>query len=83
MPMFHFAADFLKLFYMLLLAWVFVPFYISSAVFTMPQYADFFPSLAKCNNSRYLEMRYGPVCRTLYACLSLLMYVLSSLSENI
>ncbi len=67
---------------MLLLAWVFVPFYISSAVFTMPQYAYFFPFYEKCNTFRYLEMRYGPVCRTLYACLSLLMCVTSSPNEK-
>lgn len=28
----------------------------------------------------YLEMRYGPVCRTLYACLSLLMYIFAKIS---
>ena len=52
----------------LTLGWVFVPFYMRSRVFTMPE---------------FLEMRYGPVARWLLSVTTLVAYVLTKISVTI
>ncbi|EKX42370.1 hypothetical protein GUITHDRAFT_73946 [Guillardia theta CCMP2712] len=57
--------EWLSPFAILLLGWVFVPLYIGSGVFTMPE---------------FLERRYSRGLRTYYACLLLFLYVLTKVS---
>jgi solute:Na+ symporter, SSS family len=60
--------EILAAFVLLLLGWVFVPFYLRSGVFTMPE---------------FLERRYGPAARTYLAAISILGYVLTKISVTI
>lgn len=53
---------------LLLLGWVFAPFYLRSAVYTMPQ---------------FLERRYGPAARWYLAVVSIIAYVLTKISVTI
>lgn len=53
---------------LLLLGWVFVPFYLRSGVFTMPE---------------FLEKRYGPTARWYLAIISIIGYVLTKISVTI
>ncbi len=53
---------------LIILAWVFVPFYIRSGVFTMPE---------------FLEKRYTPKARTYLSVVSILAYVLTKISATI
>lgn len=53
---------------LLLLGWVFVPFYMRSAVFTMPE---------------FLERRYGPAARWYLAVISIVGYVLTKIAVTI
>jgi len=53
---------------LLLLGWVFVPFYLRSGVFTMPE---------------FLERRYSPAARWYLAIVSIIGYVLTKISVNI
>jgi SSS family solute:Na+ symporter len=53
---------------LLILGWVFVPFYIKSGVFTMPE---------------FLERRYSPGARTYLSWVSILSYVLTKISVTI
>ncbi|MEM1272065.1 MAG: sodium/solute symporter, partial [Bacteroidota bacterium] len=53
---------------LLLLGWVFVPFYVKSGVFTMPE---------------FLERRYSPSARWYLASISILAYVLTKISVTI
>lgn len=53
---------------LLLLGWVFVPFYIKSGVFTMPE---------------FLERRYSPAARWYLAIISILGYILTKISVTI
>jgi SSS family solute:Na+ symporter len=53
---------------LLVLAWVFVPFYMRSKVFTMPE---------------FLERRFSPVNRTVLSLISLVAYVLTKLAVGI
>jgi len=52
----------------LLLGWVFVPFYLRSKVFTMPE---------------FLELRYSPLARWFLSIISLLAYVLTKVSVTV
>ncbi len=52
----------------LLLGWVFVPFYMRSRVFTMPE---------------FLEMRYSPAARWILSLISLVAYVLTKVSVTV
>jgi SSS family solute:Na+ symporter len=53
---------------LLMLGWVFVPFYLRSGVFTMPE---------------FLEKRYGPTARWYLAIISIIGYVLTKISVTI
>jgi SSS family solute:Na+ symporter len=53
---------------LLLLGWVFVPFYLRSGVFTMPE---------------FLERRYSPASRWYLAVVSIIAYVMTKISVNI
>jgi SSS family solute:Na+ symporter len=53
---------------LLLLGWVFVPFYLASGVFTMPE---------------FLERRYSPAARWYLAVISIIAYVLTKISVTI
>lgn len=53
---------------LLVLAWVFVPFYMRSKVFTMPE---------------FLEKRYSPAARTVLSVISLVAYVLTKIAVGI
>ncbi len=53
---------------LLLLCWVFVPFYLRSGVFTMPE---------------FLERRYSPAARWYLAVVSIIGYVLTKISVNV
>jgi SSS family solute:Na+ symporter len=53
---------------LLLLGWVFVPFYLRSGVYTMPE---------------FLERRYSPAARWYLAIVSIISYVLTKISVNI
>ena len=53
---------------LLLLGWVFVPFYLRSGVFTMPE---------------FLERRYGPAARWYLALISIVAYVLTHISVTV
>ncbi len=55
-------------FMLLLLGWVFVPFYVRSGVFTMPE---------------FLEKRYSPGARTYLSWISIIAYVLTKISVTI
>lgn len=55
-------------FMLLLLGWVFVPFYVRSGVFTMPE---------------FLEKRYSPGARTYLSWVSIIAYVLTKISVTI
>lgn len=55
-------------FMLLLLGWVFVPFYVRSGVFTMPE---------------FLERRYSPGARTYLSWISIIAYVLTKISVTI
>lgn len=55
-------------FMLLLLGWVFVPFYVRSGVFTMPE---------------FLERRYSPAARTYLSWISIIAYVLTKISVTI
>jgi SSS family solute:Na+ symporter len=50
---------------LIILGWVFVPFYLKTGVYTMPQ---------------FLEMRYSPAARTYLSVVSILAYVLTKIS---
>lgn len=50
---------------LLLLGWVFAPYYLRTGVFTMPE---------------FLEKRYGPACRTYLSTVSLIAYVFTKVS---
>ncbi|MFM7487515.1 MAG: sodium:solute symporter family transporter, partial [Cytophagales bacterium] len=50
---------------LIVLGWVFVPFYLKTGVYTMPQ---------------FLEMRYSPAARTYLSVVSILAYVLTKIS---
>ena len=60
--------EILAAFILLLLGWVFVPFYIRSGVFTMPE---------------FLERRYSPAARWYLAVVSVIGYVLTKISVTI
>ncbi|MBW3552948.1 MAG: sodium:solute symporter [Gemmatimonadetes bacterium] len=60
--------EILASFFLLLLGWVFVPFYLRSGVFTMPE---------------FLERRYSPAARWYLAGISILGYVLTKISVTI
>ena len=60
--------EILASFLLLLLGWVFVPFYITSGVFTMPE---------------FLERRYSPATRWYLAIVSIVGYVLTKISVSI
>jgi SSS family solute:Na+ symporter len=55
-------------FMLLLLAWLFTPFYLRSGVFTMPE---------------FLERRYSPAARWYLAVISIVAYVLTKISVTI
>eukprot|EP00743_Colponemidia_sp_Colp-15_P011934 GILK01013442.1.p1 GENE.GILK01013442.1~~GILK01013442.1.p1 ORF type:complete len:720 (-),score=57.79 GILK01013442.1:8-2125(-) len=59
------AGEWVSVFSLLLLCHIFGPFYLQSRVFTMPQ---------------YLEQRYSPACRTFFAILSMVGFVLVKIS---
>ena len=60
--------EWLACFMVLILGWVFVPFYLRSRVFTMPE---------------FLEIRYGPASRWYLTSVSLLAYVLTKISVTL
>jgi solute:Na+ symporter, SSS family len=60
--------EILAAFVLLLLGWVFTPFYLRSGVFTMPE---------------FLERRYGPAARAYLAWISIVAYVLTKISVTI
>jgi solute:Na+ symporter, SSS family len=60
--------EILAAFILLLLGWVFVPFYLRSGVFTMPE---------------FLERRYSPAARWYLALISIVAYVLTKISVTI
>jgi solute:Na+ symporter, SSS family len=63
MPMANF--EILAAFILILLGWVFVPFYLRTGVFTMPE---------------FLELRYSKACRNYLSVISILAYVLTKIS---
>ncbi|MFH1743418.1 MAG: sodium:solute symporter [bacterium] len=60
--------EWLACFCCLTLGWLFVPFYIRSGVFTMPE---------------FLERRYGPACRWYLTAVSVITYVLTKISVTL
>lgn len=60
--------EWLAVFMVLTLAWVFVPFYLRSGVFTMPE---------------FLERRYGPACRWYLMTVSVLAYIFTKVSVSL
>lgn len=60
--------EWLAVFMVLTLGWVFTPFYLRSAVFTMPE---------------FLERRYGPACRWYLTGVSVLAYVFTKISVSL
>ena len=52
----------------MILAWVFVPFYLRSGVYTMPE---------------FLERRYGPACRWYLTTVSVIAYVVTKISVSL
>lgn len=63
MPMANF--EMLAAFILILLGWVFVPFYLRTGVYTMPE---------------FLEMRYSKACRNYLSVVSILAYVITKIS---
>jgi solute:Na+ symporter, SSS family len=63
MPMANF--ELLAAFILILLGWVFVPFYLRTGVYTMPE---------------FLELRYSKACRNYLSVVSILAYVLTKIS---
>ena len=57
--------EWLAVFILLVLGWVFVPFYLRTNVFTMPE---------------FLERRYNPACRSYLASVSIMAYVFTKIS---
>jgi solute:Na+ symporter, SSS family len=60
--------EWLAVFMCMTLAWVFVPFYLRSNVYTMPE---------------FLERRYGPACRWYLTTVSILAYVFTKISVSL
>jgi SSS family solute:Na+ symporter len=60
--------EWLAVFMVMTLAWVFVPFYLRSGVYTMPE---------------FLERRYGPACRWYLTTISVLAYVFTKISVSL
>ncbi len=60
--------EWLAVFMVLTLAWVFVPFYLRSRVVTMPE---------------FLERRYGPACRWYLTTVSILAYIFTKISVSL
>ncbi len=60
--------EWLAVFMAMILAWVFVPFYLRSGVYTMPE---------------FLERRYGPACRWYLTTVSVLAYVVTKISVSL
>ncbi|MEE9296553.1 MAG: sodium:solute symporter [Phycisphaerae bacterium] len=60
--------EWLACFVLLLLGWLFVPFYVRTGVFTMPE---------------FLEERYNEKCRTYLSAISLIAYVFTKISVSI
>lgn len=63
MPMANF--EMLAAFILILLGWVFVPFYLQTGVYTMPE---------------FLEMRYSKACRNYLSVVSIIAYVITKIS---
>jgi SSS family solute:Na+ symporter len=60
--------EWLAVFMLITLAWVFVPFYLRSGVYTMPE---------------FLERRYGPACRWYLTTVSVLAYIFTKISVSL
>src|SRR5687767_1383696 len=60
--------EWLAVFMCITLAWVFVPFYLRSNVYTMPE---------------FLERRYGPACRRYLTTVSVLAYIFTKISVSL
>ncbi len=60
--------EWLAVFMCMILAWVFVPFYLRSGVYTMPE---------------FLERRYGPTCRWYLTTVSVVAYVVTKISVSL
>lgn len=60
--------EWLAVIIVLILGWVFVPFYLRSGVFTMPE---------------FLERRYGPASRTYLTVISILAYIFTKISVSL
>ena len=60
--------EWLAVFMCMILAWVFVPFYLRSGVYTMPE---------------FLERRYGPACRWYLTSVSVIAYVVTKISVSL
>jgi SSS family solute:Na+ symporter len=60
--------EWLAVFMCMTLAWVFVPFYLRSSVYTMPE---------------FLERRYGPACRWYLTTVSVLAYIFTKISVSL
>jgi len=60
--------EWLAVFMCIVLGWVFVPFYLRSGVFTMPE---------------FLERRYGPACRWYLTSISVIAYVVTKISVSL
>ncbi len=60
--------EWLACFMCMILAWVFVPFYLRSGVYTMPE---------------FLERRYGPACRWYLTTVSVIAYVVTKISVSL
>ena len=60
--------EWLAVFMCMILAWVFVPFYLRSGVYTMPE---------------FLERRYGPACRWYLTSVSVIAYIFTKISVSL
>jgi solute:Na+ symporter, SSS family len=60
--------EWLAVFMTMILGWVFVPFYLRSSVYTMPE---------------FLERRYGPACRWYLTTVSVLAYIFTKISVSL
>ncbi|HEY7500572.1 MAG TPA: sodium:solute symporter [Vicinamibacterales bacterium] len=60
--------EWLAVFMCMILGWVFVPFYLRSGVYTMPE---------------FLERRYGPACRWYLTTVSVIAYVVTKISVSL
>ena len=60
--------EWLAVFMCIVLGWVFVPFYLRSGVYTMPE---------------FLERRYGPACRWYLTSISVIAYVVTKISVSL